>query len=139
MERRPSRTAAGLRSVDFWPVDREPPSRAISAGRIALPHRDRPQRSTGHPGYFARIRAARIVIYASIVDDRRVVISIVDDRCVADNGGIVDDRNVLLLADVIVVDMRAGYILLRNEAPIVRWRIVAATNRYRHTYTGTQR
>src|SRR5579863_3683268 len=108
--------ATGLECIDLWPVDREPPSTAISAGRIALPHRNRTQRGAGHPGYFARIRAACIVIDRDtgvadiVVDDRRIVISIVDDRRVPDNSSTVDDRNVLLFADVVIVDMGAGHV-----------------------------
>lgn len=108
---------AGRRCIDPRTIDRECASAAVPAGCIAFTHGDRPKLGAGDPGNFTRIGAARIVVDGNpvIVDDGRVIVGIIHDRSVVDDGGIVDDGDVLLLVDVVVIDMRAGHILMRNE------------------------
>ena len=145
----PGRSETGLRlpvalrcRVDFWPVDGKSAIAHTFAGGVALPHCYRSQRSACHPGNFFGIGAARIIIYGDtviadiVIDDGGIVYRIVDDRCIADNGRIVDDRYIPFLIDVVIIDVRTGHVLLRDKGPVVGRRIIATADGLVDTYAG---
>jgi len=134
-----------LSRIDFGTVNRQSAASRAFARCTALSQWHWPQRSTGNPGHFSGIGAARIIIDRDVVvghivvDNGGIIDRIVHNGRVVDDGGVVDNGHILLFADIVVVDMRAGHILLGNEAPVMSGGVIAATGGHADADAGTKR
>src|SRR5262249_28623770 len=109
-------------------IDSEVVAVTAVAGVAGVPDNGGADGATAKAAYIVGVGAAKMMVPAVVIDHRRIV----------DDGGPVDDRDVVGLPDIIVVDLRAADILVRNKPPVVgRWGIAAA-DRYAIADIGTQ-
>lgn len=135
--------AAGCRlnSSDAGPVDGKTVIRRPFSRGSAGTDRHGPDCGAGIPGHFIWVGAAGIIdspvviIRHIVVGDigipdiviRDVRVIIIDNRIV-DHRGVIDDRHIPLLIDIVVIDMGAGDVLIRDEAPVMGRGIIASAN-----------
>ena len=91
-----------------------------TAGGMAFPDGDGSYGGAGISSYFPWVGTTAIIdiAIAAVPAIPLGVISIVDDRRIVDNGGIMDDRDIPGLIHIIVADLGAADILMRHKRPV---------------------
>jgi hypothetical protein len=117
--------------IDPGAIDGQASIIVLFAGSAGLPDRYRSYRSAGESAYIVGVGTAGIVVPAA-------VITAAAPEIIIDHRRIINDADVPRLIHIIITDLRAADILMRYKAPVMRRRVVAASERDVHADIGSK-
>src|SRR6185437_14258291 len=126
------RVACRRSRIDAGTIDGKTATGNTPTGSTAVPNGRRAELPAAKPADLTRIGACTITVIPEVV-------VVIDDRDIVDHRSAVDDRDIVRLAHIVVVDLRTGDILVRYEAPIMRRRVIAAAISHAHGDAGLHR